>query len=63
VLRICPFGPTQPGAGLDLTVRRTVDRLCLGAMACRRLVPDVEDIGTGVAADIAILKHLADRKR
>jgi len=61
VLRIYPFGPVQQGAGLNLTVMSTVDRLCLGAMACKRMVPDVEDIGTGFATEIAILKELADK--
>jgi hypothetical protein len=63
VLRIYPFGPVQQGSGLNLTVMSTTDRLCLGAMACRRMVPDVGDIATGFVAEIAILKHLADTTR
>ena len=42
VRRIYPFGPVQQGSGLNLTVMSTMDRLCLGAMACQRMVPDVE---------------------
>lgn len=63
VLRIYPFGPAQQGSGLNLTVMSTMDRLCLGAMACKRMVPDVEDIATGFVSEIAILKQLADAKR
>jgi len=62
VLRIYPFGPAQQGSGLNLTVMSTAGRLCLGAMACRRMVPDVEKIGMGFVAEIALLKDLADEK-
>jgi diacylglycerol O-acyltransferase len=61
LLRLYPFGPAQQGSGLNLTVMSTLDRLCLGAMACKRMVPDVEDIATGFVTEIAILKACADR--
>jgi len=35
----------------------------LGAMACKRMVPDVEDIATEFVSEIAILRKLADAKR
>ena len=63
VARLYPFGPAQQGSGLNLTVMSTMDRLCLGAMACKRMVPDVEDITTGFVTEIAILKRLAEEKR
>jgi WS/DGAT/MGAT family acyltransferase len=63
VLRIYPFGPVQQGSGLNLTVMSTADRLCIGAMACKRLVPDAGDILTGIASEIAVLRKLADAKR
>jgi diacylglycerol O-acyltransferase len=63
LLRLYPFGPVQQGSGLNLTVMSTVDRLCLGAMACKRMVPDVEDIATGFTAEIAILRNLVDAQR
>jgi len=59
VLRVYPFGPVQQGSGLNLTVMSTVDRLCLGAMACRRMVPDVADIATDFVDEIAVLRELA----
>ena len=46
---------------MNLTVMSTMDRLCLGAMACKRMVPDVEDIATGFVTEIAILKGCADK--
>ena len=63
VARLYPFGPAQQGSGLNLTVMSTMDRLCLGAMACKRMVPNVEDITTGFVTEIAILKRLAEEKR
>jgi WS/DGAT/MGAT family acyltransferase len=63
VRRIYPFGPVQQGSGLNLTVMSTMNRLCLGAMACQRMVPDVEDIATGFVGEIATLKKLAGANR
>jgi len=48
---------------LNLTMMSTMDRLCLGAMACKRMVPDVEDITAGFVTEIAILRKLANAKR
>ena len=63
LLRLYPFGPVQQGSGLNLTVMSTMDRLCLGAMACKRMVPDVEDIATGFVSEVAALRRLAEAKR
>jgi WS/DGAT/MGAT family acyltransferase len=60
---IYPFGPAQQGSGLNLTVMSTADRLCLGAMACKRMVPDVETIAAGFVTEIARLAALAGRQR
>lgn len=59
VLRIYPFGPVQLGSGLNLTVMSTMGRLCLGAMACRRMVPDVEEIASAFRREVAVLKQRA----
>ena len=58
VQQIYPLGPVQQGSGLNLTVLSTVDRLCFGAMACKELVPDVEDLGSGFVHEISVLKEL-----
>jgi hypothetical protein len=41
----------------------TADRLCLGAMACKRMVPDVETIAAGFVTEIARLAALAGQRR
>jgi WS/DGAT/MGAT family acyltransferase len=61
VRQVYPLGPVQQGSGLNLTVLSIMDRLCFGAMACKEMVPDVEDIGAGFADEIAVLKKLALR--
>ena len=63
LLRLYPFGPVQHGSGLNLTVMSTVDRLCLGAMACKRMVPDVESIAMAFVAEVEILRRRADLTR
>ncbi len=59
VLRLYPFGPVQLNSGLNLTVMSSGTRLCLGAMACGRMVPDVELIADGFVREIRMLKKLA----
>ena len=63
VQRIYPFGPLQLGSGLNLTVMSAGDRLCLGALACRRRVPDVRLIADTFVAEIARLRRLAPAQR
>jgi diacylglycerol O-acyltransferase len=59
VRQVYPLGPVQQGSGLNLTVLSILDRLCFGAMACKEMVPDVEDLGATFADEIAVLKKLA----
>lgn len=54
--KLFPLGPAQQGSGLDITVMSVADRLCLGAMACTELVPEVQEIADGFANEIAVLK-------
>jgi len=63
VVRVYPLGPVQQGSGLNLTVLSLMDRLCFGAMACKEMVPDVEDLATGFVDAIERLGRLAARKR
>ena len=62
MLQIYPLGPVQLGSGLNLTVLSAVDRLCLGVMACRELVPDVEDLAAAFAHEVDALRRLADER-
>ena len=59
VLRLYPFGPVQLNSGLNLTVMSSAGRLCLGAMGCKRMVPDIESIADGFRREIRELKKLA----
>jgi hypothetical protein len=40
-----------------------MDRLCFGAMACKEMVPDVEDLATGFVDAIEVLRGLAEQSR
>jgi hypothetical protein len=62
LLRLYPFGPVQQGSGLNLTVMSVADRLCLGALACKRMVPDVDDLADGFVAEVALLKKAAEAR-
>jgi len=61
-LRIFPLGPVQQGSGLNVTVLSTLDRLCIGAMACKEMVPDLEDVTNGFVDAIGELRKLADER-
>jgi hypothetical protein len=63
VVRVYPLGPVQQGSGLNLTVLSTMDRLCFGAMACKEMVPDVEDLATGFVDATEELRKLAEQRR
>jgi len=63
VVRVYPLGPVQQGSGLNLTVLSTMDRMCFGAMACKEMVPDVEDLATGFVDATERLRRLAERRR
>jgi WS/DGAT/MGAT family acyltransferase len=62
VLRVYPLGPVQQGSGLNITVLSTMDRMCFGAMACRELVPDVEELATGFVHATEALRKLAEQR-
>ena len=56
--QLYPLGPVQQGSGLNITVLSNDSRLCFGALGCKELVPDVEDIATGFEEEIQRLKGL-----
>ncbi|MCG3171457.1 MAG: putative diacylglycerol O-acyltransferase [Pseudomonadales bacterium] len=63
VQRIYPFGPLQLGSGINITVISAMGRLCVGALACRRMMPDVALITDTFAAEIARLERASRRRR
>lgn len=50
-----PMGPIMEGAGLNITVMSYRDRVDIGFMACRELIPDVWDLPDHVDASMAEL--------
>lgn len=54
-----PMGPIMEGAGLNITVMSYRDRVDIGFMACRELVPDVWDLPDHVDAAMAELLESA----
>jgi WS/DGAT/MGAT family acyltransferase len=63
VVQVYPLGPVQQGSGLNLTVLSTMDRLCFGAMACKEMVHDVEDLAAGFVDATEVLRRLAEQRR
>ena len=44
LLMLCPLGPVMEGAGLNITVLSYQDSIDVGLIACRDLMPDLEDL-------------------
>ena len=44
VVDMYPVGPMAEGIGVNVTVFSYLDRVCFGALACRRLVPDLDQM-------------------
>jgi diacylglycerol O-acyltransferase len=44
---LCPLGPVMEGAALNITVISYMDRLDVGLIACREVVPDLWDLAEG----------------
>jgi WS/DGAT/MGAT family acyltransferase len=63
LVRVYPLGPVQQGSGLNLTVLSVMDRLCFGALACKEMVPDVEDLATGFVDATEALRRVAEQRR
>jgi diacylglycerol O-acyltransferase len=56
---IYSVGPIIEGAGLNVTAWSYVDRLCVGVLACPRLLPDPGDIAARLQTELAALAMLA----
>src|SRR5713101_1584435 len=62
VVAIYPMGPILEGAGLNITVLSNMGNVDFGAMACRELVPDLDDLAPGFADAVLSLKLAADEQ-
>ncbi|WP_040795192.1 WS/DGAT/MGAT family O-acyltransferase [Nocardia higoensis] len=54
-----PFGPVFHGAGLTITALSTNGRLDFGLIACRELVPDVQELADAIAEAVQRLRVAA----
>jgi WS/DGAT/MGAT family acyltransferase len=62
VVATYPMGPILEGAGLNITVLSNMGNVDFGAMACRELVPELDDLATGFADAVLSLKLAADER-
>lgn len=60
---IYSVGPIIEGAGLNVTAWSYGDRLCVGVLACPRLLPDPGDIAERLQAELTELAALASDRR
>jgi diacylglycerol O-acyltransferase / wax synthase len=61
VVATYPMGPVLEGAGLNITVLSNMGNVDFGAIACRELVPDLDDLATGFADAVDALKVAAEK--
>jgi WS/DGAT/MGAT family acyltransferase len=43
-----PVGPIAEGTGLNVTIFSYLDRLCFGLLACRKLLPELEELANAI---------------
>jgi len=53
-----PLSIVVHGIALNITVQSHVDHLCFGLIACRRAVPDVQELGNHLQRAMATLRSL-----
>ena len=62
MVEIYPFGPLVEGIGLNVTVMSYVDRLGIGILACKYLIPDLDDFTQYMHESFAELEKATARK-
>ncbi len=55
-----PMGPIFDGAGLNITVMSYLDHVDFGFVACRKLVPDLDDLTARIPDALAELRKAAE---
>jgi len=60
LLMLCPLGPVMEGAGLNITVLSYQASIDVGLIACRELMPDLDDLAAAFVEAMAELKAAAD---
>ena len=56
---LAPLGPIMEGAGLNVTVMSYIDRIDVGLIACRELIPDIWRLADDFNASMEELKKAA----
>ena len=56
---LAPLGPIMEGAGLNITVMSYIDRIDVGLIACRELIPDIWQLADDFGASMEELKKAA----
>jgi WS/DGAT/MGAT family acyltransferase len=59
VVATYPMGPLIEGSGLNLTVLSNTGNMDIGVMACRELVPDLQDIADAFVQEVELLLKAA----
>jgi WS/DGAT/MGAT family acyltransferase len=62
MVEIYPIGPLVEGIGLNVTVMSYVDQLGIGMLACRELVPDLDDFTRYMRESFAELEKATVRR-
>jgi diacylglycerol O-acyltransferase len=52
---MCPVGPVAEGVGLNVTIFSYLDRLHFGLLACRKLLPELDDLAAAIDDSLAEL--------
>jgi diacylglycerol O-acyltransferase len=55
LLAYFPISAISHGQGLNITVMSYCDRLCFGLLACRKLVPDLEQLAAWLSQELQLL--------
>jgi diacylglycerol O-acyltransferase / wax synthase len=56
---LAPLGPIMEGAGLNITVMSYIDRIDVGLISCRELIPDIWALADDFSASMEELKKAA----
>ncbi len=62
MVEIYPIGPLVEGIGLNVTVMSYIDRLGVGILACRDLIPDLDDFTQYMHESFAELEKVTARR-
>jgi len=55
-----PIGPITDGVALNITAMSYLDSLYLGLLGCRRLIPDIADLGDRIVESLDQLVKIAE---